>query len=502
MPTTYLTVAIPYVNAEPHLGYAYELVAADIHARACRLAGHDVRFLGGTDDNALKNVLAAEAAGVPVRDLVDANASRFERLRDELSISFDDFIRTSADERHRPAVERLWRAVDDAGDLYRDRFEGHYCVGCEDFYAAAELDADGCCPEHQVPAERVDEQNWFFRLSRYQDQLGSLIEDDAIEVRPEAFRREVLGFIRGGLHDISVSRSAARARGWGVPVPDDPSQVVYVWFDALTNYLSALGYGHGSADVDRWWHAADERTHVIGKGILRFHAVYWPAFLLSAGLPTPTRIQVHPYLTAHGAKLSKSSGHVIGPSDALGSAGVEGLRWWFARDVAETTDTDVTTERVVDRANADLANRIGNLVNRIVTLVHRYRDGVVPKAPTGDPAGPVPAGTTQLEDGVFGLVADFQLRRASSSIVDAATELNRRLDAAAPWSWAGDDSRATELEGLLAELVEGARSVGAALAAIAPALSARIAGQLGSGGPQLPPPAPVFARIDTAQPDE
>lgn len=501
MPTTYLTVAIPYVNAEPHLGYAYELVAADIHARARRLAGHDVRFLGGTDDNALKNVLAAEAAGVAVRELVDTNASRFERLRDELSISFDDFIRTSADERHRPAVERLWRAVDDAGDLYRHRFEGHYCVGCEDFYTAAELDPEGRCPEHQLPAERVDEQNWFFRLSRYQDQLQSLIEDDTIEVRPEAFRRELLGFIRGGLHDISVSRSAVRARGWGVAVPGDPSQVVYVWFDALTNYLSALGYGQGSPDVDRWWHGADERTHVIGKGILRFHAVYWPAFLLSAGLPTPTRIQVHPYLTADGNKLSKSSGHVIAPADALQLAGVDGLRWWFAREVAEVRDTDVTTERVVEGANADLANRIGNLVNRIVTLVHRHRGGVVPAAPTAARACLAPQSSDQLEERAFGLVADFQLRRASASIVDAATELNRRLDAEAPWSWADHPDRTTELDRLLAELVAGARSVAAALAPIAPALSTRAARQLGSGGPQLPPPAPVFARIDTAVTD-
>ena len=230
--TTYVTVAIPYVNAAPHLGYSYELVEADIYARALRRAGESVRFLGGTDDHSLKNVLAAEAAGQPTPELVAANARRFEHLAEPLGLSFDDFIKTSTDPRHRPAVERLWRACAAKGDLYLKAYEGQYCTGCEQFYEPGDA-ADGRCPEHGTALEQVAEENWFFRLSAYEERLEQLIADDVLEVRPEPFRQEVLALVRGGLRDISVSRSVRRARGWGIGVPDDPTQVIYVWFDAL-----------------------------------------------------------------------------------------------------------------------------------------------------------------------------------------------------------------------------------------------------------------------------
>lgn len=353
MTTTYLTVAIPYVNAEPHLGYAYELVLADIHARACRLDGVDTRFLGGTDDYSLKNVLAAEDAGIPVRDFVDSHARRFEGLSAPLDLSFDDFIRTSADTRHIPAVHDLWNAAFENGDLYKQPYEGDYCVGCERFYAPGELD-EGRCPEHQRPLELIAEENWFFRLSRYEERIEHLIESNTIRIAPTPFRNEVLSFVRSGLEDISVSRSHERARGWGVPVPNDPTQVIYVWFDALTNYISALDYGQpGAGRYRTWWTDADERTHVIGKGILRFHAVYWPAFLLAADEPLPTHIRVHPYLTLGQVKLSKSTGTRIDPTRIASSYGTDVLRWWFCRDVAEIADTDFTIERLVTRANED-----------------------------------------------------------------------------------------------------------------------------------------------------
>lgn len=294
MRTTCLTVAIPYVNAAPHLGYAYELVEGDIYARARRSCGDRVRFLGGTDDYSLKNVLAAQAAGVSTSVFVDANAKHFEQLADPLGLSFDDYIRTSIDRRHAPAVERLWRACAANGDLYTQNFEGDYCVGCEQFYAPGEL-VKGYCPEHGTPVERVAEKKWLFRLSAYRDQIEALISSGRLIVSPEPFKQEVLAFVRRGLEDISVSRSATRARGWGLAVPDDQSQVIYVWFDALANYISALGFGDiESSNYREWWVESDERVHVIGKGILRFHAVYWPAFLASAGQPPPTRIQVHP----------------------------------------------------------------------------------------------------------------------------------------------------------------------------------------------------------------
>jgi methionyl-tRNA synthetase len=276
----FVTTTIPYVNARPHLGFALEAVQADVLARHRRQRGDEVWFLTGTDDNSLKNVLAAEAEGVPTSELVDRNAAAFTALREPLELSFDDFIRTSRDARHRAGVERLWRACADSGDIYRRHYQGLYCVGCEQFYTSAEL-AEGRCPEHGVPPQVVAEDNWFFRLSRYQDRLYELIASGRLRIEPAARRNEVLAFIAAGLEDFSISRSRARARGWGIPVPGDPDQVVYVWWDALGNYVTSLGYGKGGGDYSHWWACGDRRVHLVGKGVLRFHAVYWPAMLLS-----------------------------------------------------------------------------------------------------------------------------------------------------------------------------------------------------------------------------
>lgn len=494
MKTTYLTVAIPYVNADPHLGYAYELVLADIHARASRLGGTAIRFLGGTDDYSLKNVLAAEAAGVPVRTFVDAHARRFERLREPLGLSFDDFIRTSADNRHIPAVHRLWTAAAANGDLYKQPYAGDYCVGCERFYTRDELD-DGCCPEHLRPVERVEEENWFFRLSRYQNQLIELIESDALHISPVSFRNETLAFLRSGLADISVSRSNERARGWGVPVPEDPSQVVYVWFDALTNYISALDYGDRTSETyRRWWVDADERCHVIGKGILRFHAVYWPAFLLAAGEPLPTHIRVHPYLTLGQLKLSKSTGTSVDPAHITETYGTDILRWWFCRDVAENADTDFTIERLVNRANEDLAGGVGNVISRIVSLVHRYRGGT-PPLPDAAPLESV----TDLPARTLRLIGSFELRQAAQAIVDAVGALNHDLEATTPWILAKDPSAASSLDRILSTQVATARVIAEALAPITPTLADRAHRQL-TAEPVLPPQEPLIVRLDLDQP--
>lgn len=424
------------------------------------------------------------------QDFVDAHASIFEDLGGPLAI---DFIRTSSDQRHRPAVERLWRACASNGDLYRRAYEGDYCVGCEQFYSADAL-IKGCCPDHRTPLERVSEENWFFRLSAYQDYLESLISSGQLAVRPEPFREEVLTFIRGGLEDISVSRSVTRARGWGIEVPGDPTQVVYVWFDALSNYISALGYGDPtSSDYRTWWLESNQRVHVIGKGILRFHAVYWPAFLASAGEPPPTRIQVHPYLTVGGEKLSKSSGNSIDPIGITGRFGTDALRWWFARDVAPIADTDFTTERLISRINEDLANGIGNFSNRIATLVHRLCSGIVPPIDI-DPIDEVHA----LEGTVNAHLADFDLRKAAQAIVDAVGALNRDLEAKKPWQLGRheglDANERIRLEALLAQCVLSARIIARAVEPIAPRLAERLLGQLG-GADQPPKPEPIFPRV-------
>ena len=493
MPTTYVTVAIPYVNADPHLGYAYELVQADVYARARRRAGDDVRFLGGTDDYSLKNVLAAEAAGVPTQAFVDRHADRFEALRTPLRLTFDDFIRTSRDPRHEPAVRRLWQAAADNGDLYTRHYEGDYCVGCEQFYDADELTDDGCCADHGTPTERVAEENWFFRLSRYQQHLDELITSDRLTIRPEPFRNEVLSFIRSGLDDISVSRSSERARGWGIPVPGDPSQVIYVWFDALTNYLSALGFGDPTNDDDhrRWWLDADRRVHVVGKGILRFHAVYWPAFLAAAGQPAPTRIQVHPYLTVDGRKLSKSSGSGAAPTEVTDTYGADALRWWFARDVSEVADTDFTTSRLVDRANDDLANGLGNTANRIATLVHRHLGG---RVADDESRG------ADLDDAVTAALTDFSLRDATRCLVEAVGALNADLEATEPWKVAKDAARTDELRAVLTRQLHRAAAIATAAEPIVPDLAARLRHQLGAETGELPHPEPAFLRLECANP--
>lgn len=438
-------------------------------------------------------MIAADDAGVPVRDFVDSHARRFEDLRAPLDLSFDDFIRTSTDRRHVPAVHQLWKAASENGDLYKQPYEGDYCVGCERFYTPDELD-HGLCPEHLRPVEHVAEENWFFRLSRYQDRIESLIESDTIHVSPAPFRHEVLAFVRSGLEDISVSRSTERARGWGVAVPNDPTQVIYVWFDALTNYISALEYGRPDVETYRtWWGGADDRTHVIGKGILRFHAVYWPAFLLAAGEPLPTHIRVHPYLTLGQLKLSKSAGTGVDPTHVAMTYGTDALRWWFCRDVAETADTDFTVERLVRRANEDLAGGVGNVLSRVVSLVHRHHHGT-PADPDALPLEVV-AG---LAERTRELLRSFELRQAAQTIVDAVSALNRHLEETAPWKLANDPAAARELDAVLSRQLATVRVIADALAPICPSLAERARRQL-VADPTLPALESLIQRLDAAE---
>jgi methionyl-tRNA synthetase len=497
----YITTAIPYVNAEPHLGHALELVQADAAARHRRLRGQPVRFLTGTDDHALKNVTAARAAGLAVREFVDANAARFRGLREPLGLSFDDFIRTSADARHRAGVERLWRQCAGRGDFYRRHYRGLYCPGCEQFYTPAELD-HGVCAEHRAAPEPVTEENWFFRLSRYGGELLHALQSGRVRVEPAARRNEVLAFIRAGLADFSVSRPAARAHGWGIPVPDDPGQIIYVWWDALANYVTALGYGGGDELSYRdWWVNSSERVHVIGKGITRFHAVYWLALLLSAGQPLPSAIYVHEYLSAEGAKLSKSAGNAVSPYDLAGRFGTDAVRWWLLRDVARLGDTDFTAGRLVACANSDLANGLGNLQHRTLTLVHRYRAGRI-----GGPAGAAPlgaelAGASQvLPQVIDDALARFDFRAATGAICAVVQAGNRLIETQRPWDLArregqGDRAAATRLDELLGVLVTACRTLASELQPFIPAGASVLSGQFRTRRGSIAPPAPVFARL-------
>jgi methionyl-tRNA synthetase len=530
----YLSTTIPYVNGRPHIGFALELVQADVLARHHRRIGDDVRLQSGTDDNSLKNVLAAETEGISTRELVHRNANTFAGLREHLSLSFDDFIRTGSDPRHRPGVERLWRACQASGDLYRKTYEGLYCVGCEQFYTPAEL-TDGTCPEHGTPPQLVAEENWFFRLSRYADQLRDQIISGRLRIEPAGRHNEVLGFIAGGLEDFSVSRSVARARGWGIPVPGDPTQVIYVWWDALGNYITALNYGAGAAghaygaEYRRWWAEADRRVHLVGKGVLRFHAVYWPAILLSAGEPLPTEILVHDYLTVGGHRISKSAGTGAGndPAELAGTFGADALRWWLLRDVPRVGDANFTVDRLIARANEDLANGLGNLVSRVVTLVHSARGGVIrpcprpagtsrwlaaaagPPGAAGAPAWPedsaaLLAAIERAPGIVRAALADFDFRAATAGVWAIVEQANRYLDATQPWHLAraeraGDQAAGERLDGVLGALVAAGQVLAAEIWPFLPDLAARLAAACNDSAGALPAPRPLYPRIEARQ---
>jgi methionyl-tRNA synthetase len=511
MTAIYLTTTIPYVNARPHLGHALEFVQADVLARYHRQAGAPVRLQTGTDDNALKNVLAAQAAGVSVREFVDGNAAAFADLAGQLTVSVDDVISTSSDPRHRPAAERLWKACERAGDLYRKQYAGLYCVGCEQFYAEAEL-ACGRCREHGTVPQRVSEENWFFRLSSYGARLRSAITSGRLRIEPAARRNEVLGFIDSGLEDFSVSRSVERAHGWGIPVPGDPGQVIYVWFDALGNYISALDYGTGGANLGRWWTGSARRVHLLGKGVLRFHAVYWPAILLSAGLPLPTDLLVHDYVTVDGAKIGKSAGNAVDVTSLVSDYGADAVRWWLLREVAKVGDTDFTLDRLIARANDELANGLGNLVHRVVALVGKYRSGIVPTGNGRELPGSerLERARSQAAELIDAALADSDFRQATAAVFAIAAEANRYISQTEPWRLvkaerAGDARAGAQLDAVLAALIETCRELARHLAPFLPDAAARIEAQCSpaqcspaycaSAAGRLPRPAPVFTRL-------
>jgi methionyl-tRNA synthetase len=483
---SYITTAIPYVNGDPHLGFALECVQADVLARHRRLRGEEVRFLSGTDDNSLKNVEAAEAADLPVATFVNAKAERFAALRRALSLSYDDFIRTSVDPRHRAGVERLWRACAAAGDLYERDYEGIYCTGCEAFLSPSEL-VGGLCPEHREPPEHVAERNWFFRLSRYEEELRAVVESGRLHIEPEHRREEVLSFIRGGLADFSVSRSRERARGWGIPVPDDAGQVIYVWFDALGNYVSALDYGTGGDGYRTWWEQSEQRVHVIGKGIIRFHAVYWPAILLSAGETLPTTIFVHEYLTVDGQKLSKSGGPSADPAALAARYGTDALRWWLIRDVPRSDDADFREALLAARAN-ELADDLGNLVNRTITLASRFRPNGVRSTPP--PNEPLLAVVAEASGAIDAALDRFDFRAAADALWNVVNAANRFASATRPWELAkaersGDGAVAARLDAVLAMLVTACHAIAQELRPFLPDAATRIEHALAQRDPEL-----------------
>ena len=480
----YVSTTIPYVNASPHIGMALEYVLTDALARYHRRLGDDVFFLTGTDENALTNVQSAERLGVPVEDLVERNSARFRAVAETLETSFDDFIRTSADPRHIPGVHKLWEACAQSGDIYQRHYHGLYCVRCELFYREDEL-VDGLCPIHHIPPEEVEEENYFFRLSRYTDQLEQLIASDTLRVVPEVRKNEVLSFIRRGLEDFSISRSRERAHGWGIPVPGDPSQVIYVWYDALGNYITALGYGNDGPLYQRYWQENPQRLHVLGKDVIRFHAIYWPAMLLSAQVPLPTTVLVHGFIISGGQKMSKSLGNVIDPAQIATEYGVEPLRYFLLREINPFTDSDFTLERFLRTCNTDLADQLGNLLNRTINMLQRYTDGVIPApgAPTAAEQALI-AQAQALPGVVEAAVRAYASNEALAAIWELVGTANRYVAEAEPWSLAkarkaGDEAAGRALDTALYTLAETLRLVAQLLVPFLPETATKIAAQLG-----------------------
>ncbi|HSW87906.1 MAG TPA: methionine--tRNA ligase [Candidatus Saccharimonadales bacterium] len=363
----YITNAIPYVNAKPHIGHALEFVQSDTVARYHKLLGDDVLLLCGGDENAIKNVQAAEKAGEPVQEFVDKNNVLFEELTKALNVDFDIWQKGSS-KQHFEASQELWKRCAANGDIYKKSYTGLYCVGCELFYEKDELNENGECFEHPgKKLEEVSEENYFFKLSKYQEQLEELFLSDTIKIIPSYRKNEMLSFLKQGLKDISISRSNERAKNWGVPVPEDDSQRMYVWFDALNIYQSGIGFPD-SETYKKWWPAD---VQMIGKGILRFHAIYWPAFLLSAKLELPKSIFVHGYLTVDGQKMSKTLGNVVDPIEMINKYGADAVRYYLLKEVSSTGDGDFSEEKLKEVYNADLANGLGNLVARVAKLCEK-----------------------------------------------------------------------------------------------------------------------------------
>ncbi len=371
----YITTSIAYVNGAPHIGYALELVQADTIARYMRARGKEVYFLTGTDEHGAKILRAAEASGKDVKLFVDENAEKFKELAMKLNISNDDFIRTSAQKRHWPAAQAMWNKLEEAGDIYKGNYKGLYCVGCEAFITEKDL-VDGKCADHGKEPEIIEEENYFFRLSKYSDEIKSKIENNELKIIPETRKNEVSSLLHDGLTDISFSRPS-KDISWGVPVPRDSSQTMYVWCDALTNYISALDYGTSDSEKFQKFWPAD--LHIIGKDILRFHAAIWPAMLISVGLSLPKKIFVHGHILVNGQKMSKSIGNVLDPFFFIQNFGADSLRYYFLREISVSEDGDFTNEKFAAAYAANLQNGIGNLVSRVIKMSENYFNGAVKK---------------------------------------------------------------------------------------------------------------------------
>ena len=496
----YITTPIYYVNDVPHIGHAYTTLACDVVARYMRLAGKNVKFLTGTDEHGQKVAKSAEKAGIDPQGFVDKVSVSFRKLAEAMNFSHDDFIRTT-EERHKKAVQHLWKILEERGDIYLGKYSGWYSMRDEAFYAESELTEDGLAPTG-APVEWLEEPSYFFALSKWQDRLLEFYEKNPNFIRPESRRNEIISFVKGGLHDLSVSRTSFT---WGVKVPGNSEHVVYVWLDALTNYISALGYPDESGEFKTFWPAD---VHVVGKDITRFHAVYWPAFLMAAGIDTPKSIMAHGWWTNDGQKISKSLGNVIDPFALIEEFGVDQVRYFMMREVIFGNDGNYSRESMVARVNAELANKIGNLSQRTLSFIAKI-DGLVPARADNWDKEDVIIFAKSLRAKFDDAMEVQNINLVLDGINELADRANIYIDHMAPWSLKKTDP--VKMSEVLYVLVEAIRHVAIYMQPFTPVAASKMLDQLGvaedsrdfdtllipiAPGAKLGTPEGVFPRIE------
>jgi len=512
----YITTSIIYTNAAPHIGFALELAQADVLARYHRCQGDDVYFLTGADENGVKNKKTAEKLGITPQKLVDENSAKVKILIEKLNISNDDFIRTTDQKRHWPAVEKIWKSLNEKGDLYIKKYEGLYCSGCEAFITKKDLDKNGLCKLHKKKPEKIKEKNYFFRLSKYENEIKERIKSGKLNIFPRTRKNELLSLIKEGIQDVSFSRPYS-SLDWGIPVPKDKTQTIYVWADALTNYISALGYGSSNnSKFKKYWPA---NIHLIGKDILRFHALIWPGILLSAGIPLPKTILVHGFVNSRGQKISKSLGNIIDPLKIIEKYGIDALRYYLLKEIPTSNDGNFTHKRFEEIYNADLASGLGNLVSRVLKMVEKYCEGKIPTIKKDPETHPL-----RTDNKIYNWkkswkdidksIKNYDLSAALVSIWKFISEADKYIEKTKPWKLAKEKEEREELNWALCGLLDALCQIAWQIYPFLPETSLKIAKALGiekllvknplnkdsytniKQGERINPIKPLFPRIE------